>query len=77
VAQRKDYELQIAQKEKQRKILEAQGEARSIELRGQAIAQNSRVVQYEYARKIAPNVGAIITDGQNVNVPFSGAPKVR
>lgn len=70
-SQRMQYVLQKAEKEKQQKILEAQGDARSIQLRGRAIAQNSRVVQYEYARKIAPNVGAIITDGQNVNVPFS------
>lgn len=73
-AQRMQYVLQKAEKEKQQKILQAQGDARSIELRGQAIAQNSRVVQYEYARKIAPNVGAIITDGRGINVPFSNTP---
>ncbi|HVF85876.1 MAG TPA: SPFH domain-containing protein [Abditibacteriaceae bacterium] len=76
-AQRMQYVLQKAEKEKQQKILQAQGDARSIELRGQAIAQNSRVVQYEYARKIAPNVGAIITDGRGINVPFSNAPAGR
>jgi regulator of protease activity HflC (stomatin/prohibitin superfamily) len=75
--QRMLYVLQKAQKEKQQKILEAQGDAASISLRGRAIAQNTRVVQYEYARKIAPNVGAIITDGKNVNVPFSAAPTPR
>lgn len=73
-AQRMQYVLQKAEKEKQQKILQAEGDARSIELRGQAIAQNSRVVQYEYARKIAPNVSAIITDGKGINVPFAGAP---
>lgn len=72
-AQRMQYVLLRAQIEKQIQILEAQGEARSIQLRGRAIAQNSRVVQYEYARKIAPNVSAIITDGR-VALPFaSGA----
>ena len=75
-AQRMQYVLQKAEKDKQKKILEAQGDARSIELRGQAIAQNGRVVQYEYARKIAPNVGAIITDGKSVQVPFA-APAAR
>lgn len=70
--QRMIYVLEQAAKDKQKKILEAQGDAASIRLRGRAIAQNSRVVQYEYARKIAPNVGAIITDGRGVNVPFSG-----
>jgi regulator of protease activity HflC (stomatin/prohibitin superfamily) len=75
--QRMLYVLQKAEKEKQQKILEAQGDARSIQLRGQAIAQNQRVVQYEYARKIAPNVGTIITDGRNASVPFAGAPGAR
>jgi regulator of protease activity HflC (stomatin/prohibitin superfamily) len=70
-AQRMVYVLQKAELEKRQKILEAQGDARSIQLRGRAIAQNARVVQYEYARKIAPNVSAIITDGRSVNVPFS------
>ena len=69
-AQRMQYVLQRAQIEKQIQILIAQGEARSIQLRGRAIAQNARVVQYEYARKIAPNVGAIITDGR-VALPFA------
>jgi prohibitin 2 len=73
-AQRMQYVLQKAELEKQQKILEAQGDARSIDLRGSAIAQNSQIVQYEYARKIAPNVAAIITDGRNINVRFSGTP---
>jgi regulator of protease activity HflC (stomatin/prohibitin superfamily) len=73
-AQRMQYVLQRAELEKQQKILEAQGEARSIELRGRAIAQNARVVQYEYARKIAPNVSAVITDGRSIAVPFARPP---
>ena len=73
-AQRMQYVLQKAEKEKQQKILEAEGDARGIELRGQAIAQSSRVVQYEYARKIAPNVTTIITDGNQNTVPFSASP---
>jgi regulator of protease activity HflC (stomatin/prohibitin superfamily) len=71
-SQRMFYVLQQAEKEKQQRILEAQGDARSIELKGQAIAQNSRVVQYEYARKIAPNVGVIITDGKTLPVAGGG-----
>jgi regulator of protease activity HflC (stomatin/prohibitin superfamily) len=72
-AQRMLYVLQKAALEKKQKILEAQGDARSIQLRGRAIAENARVVEYEYARKIAPNVSAIVTDGRNVKVPFAGA----
>lgn len=70
-SQRMQYVLLQAEKEKQQRILEAQGDARAIELKGQAIAQNSRVVQYEYARKIAPNVQAIISDGKTL--PMAGA----
>jgi regulator of protease activity HflC (stomatin/prohibitin superfamily) len=73
-AQRMQYVLQKAELEKRQKILEAQGDARSIQLRGHAIAQNARVVEYEYARKIAPNVSAIITDGRTVTSHFSALP---
>ena len=70
-AKRMIHVLEKAKLEKEEKILIAQGDARSIELRGEAIAQNARVVQYEYARKLGPNVAAIITDGKNITVPFS------
>jgi prohibitin 2 len=70
-AHRMHYVLQKAEMEKRQKILEAQGDARSIQLRGQAIAQSPRIIQYEYARKIAPNVSAIITDGRSASLPFS------
>jgi prohibitin 2 len=73
-AQRMQYVLQKAELEKRQKILEAQGDARSIQLRGHAIAQSARIVEYEYARKIAPNVAAIITDGRTVTARFSGTP---
>src|SRR5262249_39702197 len=70
-AQRMQYVLQKAELEKQQKILEAQGDARSIQLRGRALAQSARIVQYEYARKLAPNVSTIITDGHSL--PFAAA----
>ena len=74
-SQRMNYVLSKAEIEKQIQILQARGDAKAIELKGQAIAQNSKITQYEYARKIAPNVGAIITSGQDVKVPFApGAP---
>ena len=77
-SQRMNYVLNKAEIEKQIQILNARGDARAIELKGKAIAANSKITQYEYARKIAPNVGAIITSGQDVKVPFapgSGAAK--
>ncbi len=72
-SQRMNYVLNKAEIEKQIQILQARGDARAIELKGKAIAANSKITQYEYARKIAPNVGAIITSGQNVTVPFAPA----
>lgn len=70
-SQRMNYVLNKAEIEKQIQILNARGDARAIELKGRAIAQNSKITQYEYARKIAPNVSAIITSGKNVTVPFA------
>ena len=70
-SQRMNYVLSKAKIEKQIQILQARGDARAIELKGRAIAANSKITQYEYARKIAPNVGAIVTDGKNVSVPFA------
>jgi prohibitin 2 len=70
-AQRMQYVLLKASLEKQQKILEAQGDARAIQLKGRAIAQSARIVQYEYARKLAPNVSTIITDGHSL--PFASA----
>ena len=70
-SQRMNYVLSKAEIEKQIQILQARGDARAIELKGRAIAANSKITQYEYARKIAPNVGAIVTDGRNVSVPFA------
>ena len=68
-AQRMKYVLEKEQKEKQRRIILAQGEAAAIRLKGQAIAANTKVVSYEYVRKIAPNISTIITDGKSVPVP--------
>jgi len=73
-AQRMKYVLQKAQLEKQQKVLEAQGEARSIDLRGQAIAQNARIVQYEYVRRVAPNVSTIITTDGGLTAPAPPRP---
>lgn len=69
-AQRMQYVLEKARLEKRQKILEAQGEARSIDLRGEAIARNPKVVQYEYVRKLAPNISTIVaSDGEGPPSP--------
>lgn len=72
-AQRMQYVLQKAKMEKEQRIIEADGDARAIRLKGKALAQNARLVQYEYLQKIAPNVQVIITDGRNMGLA-PGAP---
>ena len=62
-----EYVLQRAEKERDSKIVEAEGEAEAIRMRGEALKQNPMLIQYEYARKIAPRVEAMITDGQDLH----------
>lgn len=69
-AQRMEYVLERTEKEKEQQIIEAEGEAQAIELKGRAVAENARVIQYEYVRKVAPNVGTIITEGNTFAVPL-------
>ncbi|NCO38209.1 MAG: protease [Armatimonadetes bacterium CG_4_10_14_3_um_filter_66_18] len=68
-AQRMQYVLEKSEKEKEQKIIEAEGEAQAIELKGQAVAENMKVVQYDYVRKVAPGVQAIIADGKTLAAP--------
>jgi len=68
-AQRMRYVLDKERLEKERRIVLAEGEAMAIRLKGQAVDANTKVTTYEYARKIAPNIHTIITDGQRVPMP--------
>lgn len=68
-AERMKYVLEKEKLERQRKVILAEGEAEAIRLKGQAIAQNSRIVSYEYAMKVAPNIKGIITGGGSIPVP--------
>jgi regulator of protease activity HflC (stomatin/prohibitin superfamily) len=65
-AERKKYELEKEKVEKERKIIEAEGEAEAIKLRGEALARNPALIQYEYVQKITPGVQTIITDGRSI-----------
>jgi regulator of protease activity HflC (stomatin/prohibitin superfamily) len=68
-AQRMQYVLEKQQREKQRQIILAEGEAEAIRLKGQAIATNPNVLAYEYVQKVAPNIRGIITNGGSVPMP--------
>jgi regulator of protease activity HflC (stomatin/prohibitin superfamily) len=65
-AQRMQYVLDKERQEKDRKIIEAQGEAESIRLKAQVLAANPALIQYEYVQKISPGVKTIITDGKSI-----------
>ena len=75
-AQRMKYVLEKEELEKQRKIIEAQGEAESIRLKGKALSENPRLIQYEYVKLISPRVQAIITD-QNTIINLSDFLKIK
>lgn len=65
-AQRMQYVLERERLEKDRKIIEAEGEAESIRLKGEVLAKNPALIQYEYVQKITPGVNTIITDGKSI-----------
>jgi regulator of protease activity HflC (stomatin/prohibitin superfamily) len=65
-AQRMQYILEKETQEKQRKIIEAEGEAESIRLKGIALSNNPALIQYEYVQKITPGISTIITDGKSI-----------
>ena len=69
-AQRMEYVLERTDKEREQRIIEAEGEAEAIELKGRAVGENAKVVQYDYVRKIAPNIGTIISDGRSLALPL-------
>jgi len=52
--------------EKQRKIIEATGEAEAIRRRGQALRENPLLIRYEYVQKVSPNIKAIVTDQKTI-----------
>lgn len=62
----KEEKIIIAEGDKQAAIIRAEGEARAIMLKGNSLKQNPSVINYEYVQKISPNVRAIITDGKSI-----------
>jgi regulator of protease activity HflC (stomatin/prohibitin superfamily) len=64
--ERMQYVLQTAEKDRDSRIVEAEGEAEAIRMQGEALKQNPMLIQYEYARKVAPRVEAVITESQSL-----------
>jgi regulator of protease activity HflC (stomatin/prohibitin superfamily) len=64
--QRMEFVVQQADKERRRKIIEAEGEAESIRLKAVALAKNPQLVQYEYVKSLPANVRTVVTDGRTI-----------
>jgi len=64
--QRMRFVLDQADKERQRKIVEAEGEAQSIRLKAAALARNPQLIQYEYVKGLPANVRAVVADGRTI-----------
>jgi regulator of protease activity HflC (stomatin/prohibitin superfamily) len=64
--QRMHFVLDQADKERSRKIIEAEGEAESIRLKAAALAQNPQLVEYEYVKRLPDNVRTVVTDGRTI-----------
>ena len=60
------YERDRAEKERRRKIIEAEGEAESIRLKASALAANPGLTQYEYVQNLPSNVKTIVTDDKTI-----------
>lgn len=76
-AERMKYVLEKAQKEKEEKVIvaegdkqatviRAEGESEAIRLKGDSLKNNPSVINYEYVQKISPNIRTIITDGKSI-----------
>jgi regulator of protease activity HflC (stomatin/prohibitin superfamily) len=65
-AEMKQYELQLAEKEKTRKTIEAKADAEAIRIRGESLAKYPSVVQYDYVQKIPAGTDTYVITGQTI-----------
>lgn len=65
-SERMKYILEKQRQEKERKIIEAQGEAQAIKEKGAALRANPQLIQYEYVQKLTPGIKAVITDQASI-----------
>jgi len=62
--QKAEYEKQEAEIVKQKKIIEAEGEAQAIKLKAETLRVNPQVIQWEFVQKMAPNINwGILPEG--------------
>jgi prohibitin 2 len=60
------FVVEQAEKERRRKIIQAEGEAESIRLKARALARNPGLTQYEYVQNLPSDVRTIITDSRTI-----------
>ncbi len=67
-----EYRIRETKTEAERKIVEAQKNAAWILERGRELERNPLVTQYEYAGKIAPNIGGLLVSQEDIKRITSG-----
>lgn len=68
--QREVYRVEQAKLIKQRTIVQAEGEAEGIRLKGEALQKNPEVIRLEYVRNLPEGVKTVVSD-QNAILNFS------
>ncbi len=54
--QKADYQMQEAKKLKEKKIVEAEADAKAIQLKGDSLKKYPQVIQFEFVQKMAKNI---------------------
>jgi len=65
-AERMKYVLEKEKRERERKIIEADGEAVAIAKKGNALKSNPQLIKYEYVQKITPGIKTIVTNQSSI-----------
>ena len=60
-----EYEIQVAEKNKERQIIEAQAEAEEIRIKGESLRENPEVLQLRYIEALAQNENTVYVTGSN------------
>ena len=64
--QREVYRVEQAELTKQRMVVNAEGEAQSIRLKGEALRKNPDVIQLEYVRSLPDNIKTIVSEQNTI-----------
>jgi regulator of protease activity HflC (stomatin/prohibitin superfamily) len=70
-AEQMKYVLEKEQREAERKVIEAQGRAKAIEMINEALRQNPNYIRYLYVDKLSDKISVIVSD-QNTIMDLKG-----